>query len=146
MENLEFIKKDEELLAIILYNNFHLDGVNFFTPEDFPQQVGFISKKTGEIIGAHTHKVVKREISLTQEVLIIRKGKIKVDFYDPKNNYFDSRILSSGDVISLTGEGGHGYRVLEDVEMVEIKQGPYLGKDDKIRFRDINKQNHDSGK
>jgi hypothetical protein len=136
MKNLEFIKKGEDVLAIIIYDNFRLEGVNFFTPEDFPQQLGFISQKTGKIIEPHTHKIVKREIFLTQEVLIIKRGKIKLDLYDSKNNYFDSRILSGGDVVLLTG-GGHGYEVLEDVDMIEIKQGPYLGKNDKIRFKDI---------
>lgn len=132
-KGLEIIKKGKEILAIIIYNDYHLEGVNFFTPEDFPQQLGFISHKTGKIIEAHTHKVVKREIYLTQEVLIIKKGKIRVDFYDSQRKYFDSRILKKRDVILLTG-GGHGYEVLEDIEMIEIKQGPYLGKDDKVRF------------
>jgi len=136
-EPLEFIKKGEDLLAIILRREYTKEGTEFFTPEDFPQQVGFISKKKGEIIGAHIHKRVKREISLTQEVLLVRKGEIRADFYDSERKYVDSRVLKAGDVILLTG-GGHGYEATEDVEMIEIKQGPYLGKDDKIRFEDLN--------
>jgi len=135
-KDIEIIKKGEETLAIIIPHNYYSEGTQFFTPEKFPQQVGFISKKKGEIIEAHTHCLIKREISLTQEVLIIRKGKIRVDFYDSEKRYFDSRILKPGDVILLTG-GGHGYEALEDVEMAEIKQGPYLGKDDKVRLKDI---------
>ena len=134
---LEFIKKGEDLLAVILRREYTKEGTEFFTPEEFPQQVGFISKKKGEVIGAHIHRRVKREISITQEVLFVRKGEIRADFYDSKQKYVDSRVLKAGDVILLTG-GGHGYEATEDVEMIEIKQGPYLGKDDKIRFEDLN--------
>lgn len=131
MRNIEFIKKGEELLAIIIRQDHSQEGTEFFTSEEFPQQVGFISKKKGEIIQAHTHRLSKREIYLTQEVLVIRKGIIKVDLYDTQREYFDSRVLQAGDVILLVG-GGHGYEALKDTEMVEIKQGPYLGKDDRI--------------
>src|SRR3989344_9590730 len=99
MEPLEFIKKGEDLLAIILRREYTKEGTEFFTPEDFPQQVGFISKKKGEIIGAHIHRLVKREISLTQEVLFVRKGEIRADFYDSEKAYVDSRVLKQGDVI-----------------------------------------------
>lgn len=131
MRNIECIKKGEELLALIIRQDHSQEGTEFFTPETFPQQVGFISKKKGETIQAHTHRLLKREIFLTQEVLIIRKGRIMVNLYDQEKEYFDSRVLEAGDVILLVG-GGHGYETLEDVEMVEIKQGPYLGKDDRI--------------
>ena len=135
-KNIEIIKYKDGIVAIIIRNDFHSEGVNFFTPEDFPQQLGFMSHKAGKIIEPHIHKVIKKEIYLTQEVLIIKKGKIKVNFCDVKGNYLDSRILKGGDVILLAGQG-HGYEVLEDVDMIEIKQGPYLGKDDKIRFNEI---------
>lgn len=138
MENkhLEFIKKGGELLAVIIRKDYIKNGTEFFTPEHFPQQVGFIFKKKGEIIEAHTHRQIKREISLTQEVLLIRKGSVKVNFYDSEKNYFNSRILEKGDVVLLAG-GGQSYEALDDTEMIEIKQGPYLGKDDKINFKGI---------
>lgn len=135
-KGIETIKNKNNILAIIIHKDYKKEGIEFFTPVDLPQQVGFISHKKGKIIEAHTHKIIKREIYLTQEVLIIRKGKIKVDFYDSNKKYCDFRVLQGGDVIAITG-GGHGYEVLKDVEMVEIKQGPYLGKDDKVRFNGI---------
>ena len=131
--NLEVIKDDGQILAIIIRKDFQEDGVKFFSPEEFPQQVGSICYPKGQIIEAHTHKLIKREIYLTQEVLIIRKGKIKVNLYNSDRKYLQSRVLNSGDVI-LIAHGGHGYEVLEDIDMIEIKQGPYLGKDDKIIF------------
>jgi hypothetical protein len=132
-ENIEFIKKGNDLLAVIIRRKYTKNGAEFFTPKEFPQQIGFISKQKGEIIPNHTHKLIKREIKLTQEVLVIRNGEIEVTLYDKNKKYFTSRVLEKGDVILLTG-GGHGYKALKNTEMVEIKQGPYLGKNDKVIF------------
>jgi mannose-6-phosphate isomerase-like protein (cupin superfamily) len=84
----------------------------------------------------HVHNPVSRDVQYTQEVLIIRKGKLRVDFYDNEQNYLESHILNGGDVI-LLASGGHGFEVLEELEMIEVKQGPYLGEQDKTRFKGI---------
>lgn len=139
-KNSEIVKdKKDSIIAIIVYNDYQKEGVNFFTPGDFSQQLAFISHKTGKVIEAHTHNVSKRDIHLTQETLFIKKGKLRVNFYDNNKNYFDSRILEKGDVILLAG-GGHGFEVLEDVEMIEVKQGPYLSDGDKSVFKGVEKQ------
>jgi len=137
-KNIEFIKKNKKILAIIIYNSYKEEGVKFLSPPDFPQQIAFISRKRGEVIDAHIHNLVKREIKETQESLFIKKGKLKVNFYDLRKKYLSSRILKAGDIILLAG-GGHGFKVLNDVKMVEVKQGPYLGERDKIRFKGIEK-------
>lgn len=136
MKYLETIKNKKNILAIIIYKGYHKKGIEFFTPGEFSQQLAFISHKAGKVIGAHTHQVVKREISFTQEVLILKKGKLKVNFYNGKSKYFCTRTLRTGDVI-LLASGGHGFEVLEDIEMIEVKQGPYLNKDYKIRFKGV---------
>ena len=92
-----------------------------------------MSYSAGWIIPAHTNNPLKREIFLTQEALFIRKGKVRVDFYTDKAEYRKSRILSRGDVILII-EGGHGFEALEDLNMVEVKQGPYPGDADRTRF------------
>jgi hypothetical protein len=66
-------------------------------------------------------------------VLLIKRGRLRVDFYDDDQHYLESRILEAGDVI-LLATGGHGFEVLEEVEMIEVKQGPYAGDQDKTRF------------
>lgn len=144
-KNIETIKKGEEIFAVIIYENYYSEGTKFFTPSDFPQQLAFISRKAGEFIGAHTHNIIDREIKFTHEVLVIKKGKIKVNFYDSERNFFDSRVLNSGDIILLAG-GGHGFEFLEDTEMVEVKQGPYLAGKDKTNFKGIEEKKHDSSK
>ncbi len=137
-EKIETVENGQKLLSIILRNDYNNPGVKFFTPQDFSQQMAFMNRKRGEVIQAHVHNAVKREIFQTQETLVIRKGKMKINFYDDNKNYLCSRNVGSGDVILLAG-GGHGFEIIDDVEMIEIKQGPYLEKDDKIKFNGIEK-------
>ena len=133
---IEEIKHEGKILGIILKNNYKKEGVNFLTPDEFSQQLAFMSHKKGKIIDPHVHNKVQREVHYTQEVLVIKKGKLQVDFYNDEQVYLESRELTEGDVILLSS-GGHGFEVLEDIEMVEIKQGPYAGENDKIRFKKV---------
>jgi mannose-6-phosphate isomerase-like protein (cupin superfamily) len=107
--------------------------VTFFTPDNLSQQLAYISHPPGKLIDPHIHNPVQREVLNTQEVLIIRKGALRVDFYDERQTYLESRRLDAGDVI-LLAEGGHGFEVIEELEMIEVKQGPYAGEGDKTRF------------
>ena len=102
------------------------------------QQLAFMRHPTGKLIEPHVHNPVPRQVQFTQETLFIRKGKLRVDFYDPERQYLESRILRAGDVILLI-QGGHGFEVLEEIEMIEVKQGPYVGEEDKTRFIGIDK-------
>ena len=131
--SIEEIYNNEVLLALIVRSSFKQEGIKFFTPNEFSQQLGYMNRKSGYEISPHVHKPVKRTIDYTKEVLFIKKGKVKIDFYDENKNYIESRILLSGDVILLS-KGGHGFLMLEDTEMIEVKQGPYAGDQDKERF------------
>ncbi len=126
----------EQLLALILPNDFRTPGIHFFTPDEFSQQLAFMKYGPGKVIPAHVHNPVTREVAYTQETLFIRKGKLRVDFYSEAREYLESRVLGAGDVILLV-KGGHGFEVLEELEMVEVKQGPYVGDQDKTRFAGI---------
>jgi mannose-6-phosphate isomerase-like protein (cupin superfamily) len=130
---IEEIKQRDKLLAIIISNTYCKDGISFFTPGEFSQQLAYMKHPQGKVIHPHVHNPVKREVHYTKEVLIIKKGKLRVDFYDDDQIYLESRVLEKGDVILLS-EGGHGFEVLEDLEMFEVKQGPYAGDSDKTRF------------
>ena len=122
-----------QLLALVISQKFNEPGIHFFTPHDFSQQLAYMQHPPGKIIKPHVHQPAPREVQYTQEVLFIRKGKLRVDFYSGQQTYLESHVLSTGDVILLI-TGGHGFEMLEEVEMVEVKQGPYLGSDDKIHF------------
>ena len=126
------------IFAIIVRAEFRREGVHFFTENSLSQQLAFMRHPAGKAIEPHVHNPVPREVALTQEVLLIRTGRLRVDFYDTRQRYLESRVLGPGDVILLI-QGGHGFEVLEEVEMIEIKQGPYVGEHDKTRFPGIDK-------
>ena len=130
---LEKIEHEGTMLAIIIRRDYDKAGVSFFTPDSFSQQLAYMHHPTGKIIEPHVHNPVPREVSYTQEVLFLRKGKLRVDFYTDQREYLHSRELGAGDVI-LLATGGHGFEVLEEIEMIEVKQGPYQGEMDKTRF------------
>lgn len=140
MQLVEQIKNlNGQIMAIIISHRFNEKGIHFFTPDEFSQQLAYMNHPKGKIIDPHYHNAVQRNVIFTQEVLIIKKGKLKVDFYDDDLNYTESRILEGGDTILLSA-GGHGFEVIEDVEMIEVKQGPYQGEADKTRFN-VNRNN-----
>jgi hypothetical protein len=132
----KYIKNKDVLIAIILSSNFESDTINFFTPIHFSQQLGYMKRPKKYIIPPHVHKSVSREVHFTKEVLFIKSGKVRVDFYDDYQEYIESRILKQGDVI-LLAYGGHGFEMLELSEIIEVKQGPYAGDEDKTRFEPI---------
>lgn len=136
MNFLEDINYNGRSLALILRFNFHSSGIDFFTPSDFSQQLGYMNRPEGYVIPPHVHNPVAREVQYTKEVLFIKSGRVRVDFYDDDQTYLESRILESGDVI-LLAYGGHGFEMLEPTEMIEVKQGPYAGDQDKTRFEGI---------
>jgi len=133
------IYHEGEIIAIIILEDEEGSGVKFYTPNNFSQQLAYMSHSTGKVIAPHTHNSVSREVYYTQEVLVIRKGRLRVDFYTREQVYLESYILKKGDVI-LLASGGHGFEVLDDIEMIEVKQGPYLGEQDKVRFQTIERE------
>lgn len=133
---IEHIKHNDQLLAIIIFHTFNKSGISFVTPNELSQQLAYMKHPAGKLIHPHIHNPVPRKVEYTQEVLFIKSGRLRVDFYDDGQNYLESRVLSAGDVI-LLATGGHGFEVLEDLEMIEVKQGPYSGDIDKTRFSGI---------
>lgn len=131
---MEQVLDGDEILAIIIRRDFSVEGISFFTPDNFSQQLALMSHSAGKVIDPHVHNPVSREVKYTQEVLIIRRGRLRVDFYNDCQRFLESRILDAGDVILLAA-GGHGFEVLDELEMIEIKQGPYAGGQDKTKFK-----------
>ena len=134
--HIERIVVKDQILALILRHDFNKDGIHFFTPGDFSQQLAYMKRPEGYSIDPHIHNAVPRNIEWTQEVLFIKSGKVRVDFYDHQRAYLESSILLPGDVI-LLAHGGHGFMMLEESEIIEVKQGPYAGEQDKVRFQAV---------
>ena len=122
------------LLATIVRARFSKPGATFVTSPELSQQIGCLLHPAGKMIEPHTHKMVPREVHLTQEVLIIRRGRLRVDFYGEDHRYLFSSTLEQGDTILLI-RGGHGFETLEETDILEVKQGPYAGDADKTRLR-----------
>lgn len=134
---IEQITHQGRTLAMLLRSSHQAEGIQFFTPDYFSQQLAYMNRPAGYVIAPHVHNPVPREVQFTKEVLFIKSGKVRVDFYDDAQNYLESRILNKGDVI-LLAFGGHGFEMLETSEIIEVKQGPYAGEADKTRFIGIN--------
>lgn len=129
----EKILIDGRECAIILRASHSEEGIEFFTPGSFSQQLGYMNRPAGYVIAPHVHNPVPREVQFTKEVLFIKSGRVRVDFYTDEQVYRESRILAPGDVV-LLAFGGHGFEMLERSEIIEVKQGPYAGEGDKTRF------------
>jgi len=133
MENLEFYGDRSAPSAIVIRSNFSSEGIQFFSPNDYSQQLGYMRRPKGYVVDPHIHNQVSRTITQTQEVLVIKSGKCEVNLYNEVHARINRIQLSEGDII-LLAHGGHDVRVIEDCEIIEIKQGPYSGDQDKVRF------------
>lgn len=123
-------------LGAIVRSTYHNSGIGFFSSDNDGLQLGYMNRPDGHVIVPHTHNKIKREVFYTEEILFIRSGEVRVDFYDDNQQYIESHMVHSGDIVILKG-GGHGFKVLERADIFEVKQGPYLGAQDKVRFEPI---------
>lgn len=130
---LEKIVAAGESLALIIRTGYRRDGIHFFTGENSPQQLGYMLRPKGYTIAPHVHIPVKRHIDQTAEVLFIKSGRVRIDLYTSDKVYYQSVIVNAGDVVLLE-DGGHGFFMLEESEIIEVKQGPYAKDDDKVRM------------
>lgn len=127
------IESNGMLLAIVVKRDYSPGETSFITPPDATQQLGYIYRSKGGIIAPHIHNRVHREINTTSEVILIKKGRLKVDIYTAINEKLTEEVLEEGDLIIFYA-GGHGFEALEDCILLEVKQGPYAGEEDKTRF------------
>ena len=131
---IENIKYKKNLYALIVRRKFRKkSGINFFTSKEDTQQFGYMKHKKNHLIMPHKHNKRLTKILITTEVIILFKGILRVDFYGKKNEYLFSKKVYAGDIIMLVN-GGHGFKVLKNVEMLEVKQGPYSLAADKVKF------------
>jgi hypothetical protein len=130
---IETITHEGTIVAIIVHRDYQVQGIEFLSPNDFSLQLGYMTRPAGYRVVPHTHHPVERRTVGTQEVLVVKSGRIRITFYSFEQVYLESRELSGGDVILLAG-AGHGIDVLEETTIVEVKNGPFLEGADKGRF------------
>lgn len=136
MDNVIRIKSNGIELGAIVRSTYHSNGIGFFSEDNDGLQLGYMNRPDDYIIAPHTHNKIKREVFFTEEILFIRSGMVRVDFYDDDQNYIESHIARGGDIVILKA-GGHGFKIIERADIFEVKQGPYLGAQDKVRFEPI---------
>ena len=133
MQDIEHITAGDQTLAIIIRNAYEPTRTEFLTPREYKQQVGYVVYPKGGAIPRDAHRAIPRSMVGTSEVLVVRRGKCEVDFFDDDRQLVATRELEGGDVMLMVG-GGHGFRMLEDTVFLELKLGPYLGVDEKELF------------
>ena len=137
---IEKVLHKNKLFALIVRRQFRKkSGINFFTSKEATQQFGFMKHKKNHIVKPHKHNKRLTKILKTTEVLLLLKGTLRVDFYNDKNKYLFSKIINEGDIIMLV-HGGHGFKILKNAEMIEVKQGPYSLASDKIKFKTVDEK------
>ncbi|HEX9114521.1 MAG TPA: hypothetical protein VGA61_00510 [Anaerolineae bacterium] len=120
-------------LAYVIHGGSLPDRTTFLTPPEFKQQVGYVVYPAGGEVIRHLHLPLERNLVGTSEVLLVLKGHTYFDIYDDEQNLVATRELFQGDMMLMVG-GGHGFRMIEDTVFLEIKQGPYLDREEKQRF------------
>ena len=130
---IEEIRSQNNLLALILRSEYNSQGIQFFTPDHFSQQLGYMNQPRGYEIQPHIHNFINRDVQLTQEVLFIKSGRVKMDIFNLEKEFIQSTVLNKGDTVLLAA-GGHGFTMLEQSEIIEVKTGPHVGEKDKTRF------------
>jgi hypothetical protein len=133
MTDVERITANGTTLAVIIRSTVAPAATTFFTPPEYKQQVGFVVYAAGGAVERHTHLPLERHLVGTSEVIVVRSGRCELDVYDDDRVLVATRVLETGDVMLMVG-GGHGFRMLEDTVLLEVKQGPYTGMDEKERF------------
>tara|TARA_Y100000590_G_C15355980_1_gene877029 strand:- start:38 stop:469 length:432 start_codon:yes stop_codon:yes gene_type:complete len=137
---IEKVIHKKKLFALIVRGKFRKkNGINFFTENNATQQFGYMKHKKDHIIRPHKHNQRLTKILMTTEIIILFKGILRVDFYDSKKIYLFSKKIFGKDIIMLIN-GGHGFKVLKDVEMLEVKQGPYKLSRDKVKFDNVDEK------
>lgn len=129
----EIVTLDGKMCAMILRADFRGDGIEFFTRDEDTLQLGYMRREKGYRIKPHVHRSVPRQVEFTNEVLFIKSGSVRINFFGDDLAFRKAVTVGTGDIV-LLAECGHGFDMLEDSEIVEVKQGPYAGEADKLRF------------
>ena len=130
---MEFKDKRGKVLALLINFDAIIEEKYFATENDNELQIATFNLKKDEEILRHIHPPQNRKITTTSEVLIVLDGEIEFNLYDEDLEFCHSDIATKGNILVLLS-GGHGLKILKDTKFLEVKQGPYDEKIDKVRF------------
>ena len=129
----EHITVNRRNFAVIIPAAYENEGIQFHSNPDDSLQIGSMNWAAGHHIQGHKHLSHPRTVEYSNEAIFVTKGKVRVNFLGNLGEVLTSRVLVAGDVILLL-DGGHSFDIIEDARMVEVKQGPYVGEADKLRY------------
>jgi hypothetical protein len=132
---IEYFRHKDKLIGMCVRKYHNWQETTFLTPDDNYQQIGLLAYGANHMVKPHAHYKVPRNVNFTQEVLLCVSGRIVYTFYDEEDNWQElaSCELTAGDLLCLFG-AGHGGKALEPTRLIEIKQGPFLGVQDKYYY------------
>lgn len=133
MPSIEHVRVGDQLIAIIVSAAHNPNATEFITSPELNLQVGFVKYPAGGHIQPHTHLPIERNTVGTNEILLVRSGKVRVSLHDDQRRVVAERTLEEGDLLLMVS-GGHGFAMVEDTVILEVKQGPYLGVEEKERY------------
>jgi len=132
MNGYEVVEFDGVRYAEILWSHARVPASKFLSPAQSSFQFGLLAHQAGFVEAPHTHKAIERTISDLQQMLVVQRGVVAIDFFAPDGRKLREVVLRAGDAINLV-HGAHSVRVIEDMQCISVKQGPFLGADqDKV--------------
>ena len=136
------VRQNGDIYALVVTPEDFRPGCRFFSAPEWPLQLGMLTSSQGHEISPHLHlKHEGRLVQSTQEFLLVVSGRMEIDFYDESARCFYTDTILPGEAV-LQVKGGHGFRFPEVTRLIEIKQGPYLGKEkDKVAIPEMNANN-----
>lgn len=126
IKNHELVIYKKKHYAEIIRSTLKVKTTHFFSPAKSSFQFGLLAHKKGFEEPAHYHRPFKRTIKDLQQMFVVQKGKVRVDLFSDTKKLIKKVILKKGDAIVLI-HGIHSIKVLEDMQCISVKQGPFLG-------------------
>ncbi|HEY4718160.1 MAG TPA: hypothetical protein VIH14_04015 [Anaerolineales bacterium] len=136
--SIELVEYNGVKYAEIIWGDTRVEKTTFFSPPDSSFQFGLLAHEAGFAEPPHYHKPITRTISDLQQMFLVQRGIVVVELYSDQGDLLREIEMQAGDAIVLI-HGVHALRVLEDMQCISIKQGPYLGEEQDKIFVDVKK-------
>ena len=124
--SLEVIEHNGTRYAEIIWASTRVEKTTFFSPAESSFQFGLLAHGAGYQEEPHFHRTVQREIDDLQQMFVVQRGVVAVQLYDDDGHLLREVTLNVGDAIVLI-HGVHAIRVVEDMQCISVKQGPFMG-------------------
>ncbi len=136
--SVEIVEHGGKKYAEIIWAKERVDKTTFYSPAESSFRFGLLAHKAGFVEPPHYHKPVTRSISDLQQMFVVQRGVVAVELYDDDGKLLREIEMHAGDAIVLI-HGTHAIRVIEDMQCISVKQGPYLGEEEDKVFVDVKK-------